>query len=87
MRLLHIKESFSDSGSPHDNAVIESLFKYLKRDTYNVLYYDTKEELEINLADCIDIHNNLRPHSYLNSLTPSEFELEYYINQKKPTDL
>src|SRR5690554_5491994 len=40
MRLLHIRESYSDSGSPHDNAVVESFFKYLKRDTYNYNYYD-----------------------------------------------
>src|SRR5690554_6522198 len=87
MRFLNIKESYSDSGSPHDNAVVESFFKYLKRDTYNAAYYDTIEALKTSIYDYIEIYNKLRPHSYLNGLSPEEFEIEYYINHKKPTEL
>jgi len=85
MRLLHIRESYSDSGSPHDNAVVESFFKYLKRDTYNYNYYDSLEDLKLGLDKHIDIHNNVRPHTYLNDMTPNEFEIEYYNNKKKST--
>ena len=31
MRLLHVKESYSDAGSPHDNAVVESFFQIFKK--------------------------------------------------------
>ena len=85
MRLLHIRESYSDSGCPHDNAVVESFFKYLKRDTYNYYYYDSLEDLKLGLDKHIEIHNNLRPHTYLNNMTPNEFEIEYYNNKKKST--
>ncbi|MCK9330742.1 MAG: IS3 family transposase [Candidatus Cloacimonetes bacterium] len=86
MRLLHIRESYSDSGSPHDNAVVESFFKYLKRDTYNYYYYDSLEDLKLGLDKHIEIHNNLRPHTYINNMTPNEFEIEYYNNKKKSTE-
>lgn len=85
MRLLHIRESYSDSGSPHDNAVVESFFKYLKRDTYNYNYYDSLEDLKLGIDKHIEIHNNLRPHTYINNMTPNEFEIEYYNNKKKST--
>lgn len=85
MRLLHVRESYSDAGSPHDNAVVESFFKYLKRDTYNNEYYDTTEELNFSIKNYIEIYNNLRPHTHLNNLSPNEFEIEYYNNENKPT--
>ena len=85
MRLLHVRESYSKTGNPYDNAVVESFFKYLKRDTYGSNYYNTTEDLKKGIENYIDIHNNLRPHSYLNNLTPNEFEIEYYNNEKKST--
>ena len=68
------------------HAVVESFFKYLKIDTYNYYYYDSLEDLKLGLDKHIEIHNNLRPHTYINNMTPNEFEIEYYNNKKKSTE-
>ena len=75
---LEIKRSFSETARPRDNAVVESFFSYLKREETNRYDYENLKELKISVAKYIDFYNDYRPHSYLNGMTPNEFEENYY---------
>lgn len=80
LRDFSITQSLSRSGQPHDNAVSESFFSYLKKEE---LYRHTYRS-ESDLLKCIDSHmafyNEKRPHSYLQYKTPVKFE-ELHLNQ------
>ncbi len=75
---LEIKQSFSETARPRDNAVVESFFSYLKREETNRYDYENLKELKISIAKYIDFYNDYRHHSYLNGMTPNEFEENYY---------
>ncbi|HOF43223.1 MAG TPA: IS3 family transposase [Bacilli bacterium] len=78
LKSLEIKRSFSQTARPGDNAVVESFFSYLKREETNRYDYENMKELKISVAKYIDFYNDYRPHSYLNGITPNEFEENYY---------
>jgi putative transposase len=78
LKSLEIKRSFSQTARPRDNAVVESFFSYLKREETNRYDYENMKEFKISVAKYIDFYNDYRPHSYLNGMTPNEFEENYY---------
>ncbi|MBQ9501611.1 MAG: IS3 family transposase [Lentisphaeria bacterium] len=74
LRQLKIKQSFSNPGTPLDNAVAESFFSCMKREELSHNYYDEPDELRRTVADYVDFFNNMRPHQKNGMLTPSEAE-------------
>lgn len=71
--------SYSKPGYPYDNAVIESFFKYLKRDELNRRNFTSLEEVSLATFSYIEgWYNNRRPHSHNKMLTPNEKEQQFY---------
>lgn len=74
---LKIKQSFSKTGTPYDNAVVESFFSCLKREQLYVEDINNFEDLVYHLNYYIDFYNDKRPHQTLDYKTPSQVEKEY----------
>lgn len=71
--------SYSKPGYPYDNAVIESFFKYLKRDELSRRNFHSLEDVSLATFSYIEgWYNNRRPHSHNNMLTPNEKEEHFY---------
>ena len=72
-----MKSSFSNPGTPLDNAVAESFFACMKREELSHNYYYDLEVLRHDVADYINFFNNMRPHQKLGMLTPSAAEEKF----------
>ena len=71
-------QSFSAKGRPYDNAVMESFFKYLKKEEVNRKTYSSFENLYLALFQYINgFYNSVRPHSHNNGMTPNQAELYF----------
>jgi transposase InsO family protein len=77
LRELGVKSSFSNPGTPLDNAVAESFFASMKREELSHKYYYDLEVLRHDVADYIDFFNNMRPHQKQGMLTPSAAEAKF----------
>ena len=56
-------------------AVAESFFKSLKNELVYQTYFYTKKQAKLEIFKYIEIfYNRVRSHSYLNGLSPVEFE-------------
>ncbi|MCL2369950.1 MAG: integrase core domain-containing protein [Firmicutes bacterium] len=72
-------QSFSKKGHHYDNAVVESFFKFLKREQTNRRNYQNLKELESSVFQYIEgYYNSKRPHSTLNYLTPNQAEFNFH---------
>ena len=72
---LNIVQSFSAKGHPYDNAVMESFFKYLKKEETDRRCYRNLSELKQSLFVYINgFYNSVRPHSHNNGLSPIQKE-------------
>ena len=72
-----IKHSYSNKGTPYDNAKIESFHSILKREEIYVNSYKTFEEARIKIFEYLEsFYNRKRIHSRLNYMTPQEKEDE-----------
>jgi putative transposase len=70
-----IRCSMSARGSCYDNAVVESFFASLKRERTRRMKYKTREDAKADIFDYIErFYNRKRSHSYLNYLSPVEYE-------------
>jgi putative transposase len=68
--------SMSRTGDCYDNAVAESFFASLKAEWVDYKSYSTRTEAHVSIADYIEsFYNTTRRHSYLEYLSPIEFEL------------
>ena len=80
---MHLREhgvtqSFSNPGTPHDNAVAEAFFSIMKREEISHNFYHTFDELEATVSDFIDFYNTIRPHRKLHNLSPDQFEKTFF---------
>ena len=82
LRDLGIKQSFSNPGTPYDNAVAESFFSMMKQEELSHNYYHSQEELEATVADCIIFPNTMRPHRKLAGQSPEAFEKSFYAERR-----
>lgn len=76
-KLLHdckAVQSLSRSGKPHDNAVSESFFSYLKREELYRRQYKSETNFFRSIDEYIQFYNQKRPHYYLNYKTPDKAE-------------
>jgi len=77
-----VRQSLSNPGTPHDNAVAEAFFSILKREELSHNWYNTPEDLENTLRDYIDFYNRKRPHRKLKLQTPDQFEENYWASEE-----
>ena len=65
----------SRKGNCWDNSVAESFFKSLKNELVYQTYFYTKKQAKLEIFKYIELfYNRIRSHSYLNGLSPVEFE-------------
>jgi len=51
LRTLNVRQSLSNPGTPHDNAVAESFFSTTKREELSHNRYESLEHLQNTVAD------------------------------------
>ena len=70
--------SMSRRGNCYDNAVAESFFKTLKKELVRKQIFLTREIATSKIFEYIEMfYNAKRRHSYLNYISPNEFEKRY----------
>lgn len=77
LRMNKVIQSFSKSGQPHDNAVMESFFASMKREEIYRTHYTSERQFAKSVDTYIEFYNTQRPHSTLNYKTPDQFEAIY----------
>ena len=74
--------SMSRKGDCCDNAVAESFFATLRAELVDGERYMTREEAEMSIGAFIDrLYNVERLHSYLDFVSPLEFELKMHVSR------
>lgn len=58
MNQCQTEQSFSKSGCPHDNAVMESFFSYLKKEELYRRRYATEKEFLKGIDNYISFYND-----------------------------
>ena len=81
LRDLGVRQSLSNPGTPHDNAVMESFFSALKREELSHNWYNSAEDLDNTIREYIEFYNLKRPHQKLKLQTPDQFERNYWNAQ------
>ena len=77
-----IVASMSRRGDCWDNAVAESFFATLRAELVDAERYATREEAEMSIGTFIDrFYNVERLHSYLDYVSPLEFELKMHVSR------
>ena len=71
-------QSLSRTGKPHDNAVMESFFSSMKRESLYRWQYTSEAAFRKCVFQYIEFYNTMRPHSTLKQQTPAQFEQTYY---------
>jgi putative transposase len=81
LKKLKITQSFSNAGTPHDNAVMESFFAVFKKEEFYRNNYRSKAELRKKIDEYIAFYNQKRPHTTLNFQTPEQYEDAFFRKQ------
>lgn len=76
------EQSFSPSGRPHHNAVMESFFASMKKEELYRANYHSYAEFKHRVDGYINFHNNERPHATLAYKTPNAHEALFYDGRK-----
>ncbi|WP_299727258.1 IS3 family transposase [uncultured Endozoicomonas sp.] len=66
--------SMSRKGNCWDNAVTERFFGSLKRERTDHYIFETRADVEATVVDYILFYNNHRLRSYLDYVSPVDFE-------------
>ena len=70
--------SMSRRGNCYDNAVAESFFKTLKKELVRKQIFITRDIAASKIFEYIEMfYNSKRRHSYLDGISPNEFEKRY----------
>ena len=84
LKKYNVIPSMSRRGNCYDNAVVESFFKTLKKECVRKYIFKTREEAKRKIFEYIEMfYNSKRRHSYLNYLSPNNFEIRYYSDIEK----
>ncbi len=82
LRQLGVRQSFSKSGTPYDNSVMESFFKSMKTEKLYRIDFRSERELKQAVKEYVYYYNEKRHHSVLHYQTPNGFERKYYSQHK-----
>ena len=72
-----VKQSFSATARPHDNAVAEAFFATFKKEEAYRREYTSEKHFRKSVDEYIRFYNEVRPHQTLKYKTPQEFEAVY----------
>ena len=73
-----IKQSFSATGRPHDNAVAETFFATFKKEEAYRREYTSEQSFRKSVEQYIQFYNEVRPHQTLKYKTPQAFEDKFH---------
>ena len=73
-----VKQSFSATARPHDNAVAETFFASFKKEEAYRREYTSEQSYRKSVEQYIRFYNELRPHRTLKYKTPQAFEEAYW---------
>jgi transposase InsO family protein len=73
-------QSFSPTGSPYHNAVMESFFSSMKKEELYRTNYTSAQNFKTSVEKYIVFYNTKRPHITLSYKTPSVYESAYSAN-------
>ena len=74
-----VKQSFSATARPLDNAVAETFFSTFKREEAYRKDYTSEQHFRRSVEEYIRFYNEVRPHQTLNYKTPQAFEDAYKL--------
>ena len=77
LRKCGVKQSFSKSGRPHDNAVAEAFFSTFKREEAYRHEYSSETDFRKSVEAYVNFYNHVRPHQTLAYKPPARFEELY----------
>ena len=72
-----VKQSFSATARPHDNAVAEAFFATFKKEEAYRREYTSEKHFRKSVNEYIRFYNEVRPHQTLKYKTPRGFEAAY----------
>ena len=72
----------SAKGDCYDNACTESFFATIKKELIRRKRFKTRSWARLAVIDHILWYNSERIHSYLDDMSPMEFEQQYYNNMR-----
>ena len=72
-----VKQSFSATALPLDNAVAETFFSTFKREEAYRREYTSEQHFRRSVEEYVRFYNEIRPHQTLNYKTPQAFEEDY----------
>ena len=81
LRDCSVTQSFSNSGRPYDNAVMEAFFASFKKEEAYRRKYTSENDFKKSVDEYIKYYNERRPHSTLAYKSPCRFE-ELYGKKK-----
>lgn len=81
LRERSVTQSFSNSGKPYDNAVMESFFAIFKKEEAYRRNYTSENDFKKSVDEYIEFYNERRPHSTLAYKSPVRFEELYGKNK------
>jgi transposase InsO family protein/tetrahydromethanopterin S-methyltransferase subunit G len=82
-KAFHIKQSFSPSGRPHHNAVMESFFSSMKKEELYRTNFHSVGEFKQRIKKYIEFYNMERPHATLAYKTPNTYERLFCNKQER----
>lgn len=82
LRMNKVVQSFSALGQPHDNAVMESFFSFMKREEIYRTEYKSERQFAKSVGNYIEFYNTEKPHRTLNYKTPDQFKAIYEVKKK-----
>ena len=74
LQKCEVKQSFSATARPHDNAVAETFFASFKKEEAYRREYTSEQSYRKSVEQYIRFYNELRPHRTLKYKTPQAFE-------------
>lgn len=77
LRKCGVKQSFSKSGCPYDNAAAEAFFSTFKREEAYRHEYSSEADFRKSVETYVNFYNHVRPHQTLAYKAPARFEELY----------
>ena len=74
LQKCEVKQSFSATARPHDNAVAETFFASFKKEEAYRREYTSEQSFRKSVEQYVAFYNTSRPHQTLNYQTPQAFE-------------